>query len=53
VVSPVARLSLDDDLIVHGQVRQKNDFSKAIQVYRVYVEDGREEPVSLAAIKGS
>ncbi len=52
VFSPVAALSLDNDLIVSGQVRQKNDLSKAIQAYRVYVEDGREEPVSLAAIKG-
>jgi predicted Zn-dependent protease len=52
VFSPAAALSLDNDLIVSGQVRQKNDLSKAIQAYRVYVEDGREEPVSLAAIKG-
>jgi predicted Zn-dependent protease len=51
VFSPSARLSLDDDLITAGQVRQKSDLSKALQAYRVYVEDGREEPVSLAAIK--
>jgi hypothetical protein len=51
IFSPLASLSLEDDLIVSGQARQKNDLSKAIQVYRVYVEEGREEPVSLAAIK--
>ena len=51
VFSSPARLALDDDLITTGQVRQKSDLSKAIQAYRVYVEDGREEPVSLAAIK--
>ncbi len=52
VVSPAARFAQEDPLIFMRQTQQNRDFSKTIQVYRIYVEDGREEPVSMAAIKG-
>ncbi len=51
VFSPMARISLYDELTLTGQSRQRSDLSKALQVYRVWVEDGREEPVSMAWIK--
>ncbi len=52
VFSPMARLAMDNSLISTGQTRYKSDMAKTLQVYRVYVEDGREEPVSLAELKG-
>ncbi len=52
VVSPVARFAQDDPLMFMSQTQQNRDFSKTIQVYRVFVEDGREEPVSMADIRG-
>ncbi len=52
VVSPAARLTRDDGIIIMGQSSQKQELSKTIGVYKIYVEDGREEPVSLAEIKG-
>jgi predicted Zn-dependent protease len=52
VVSPAARFAQDDGFIIMGQPSQKKELSKTIRIYRIYVEDGREEPVSLAEIKG-
>ena len=52
VVSPAAKFAPDDGLIIMGQPAQQKELSKTIRVYRVYVEDGREEPVSLAEVKG-
>ncbi len=53
-VSPAARFgSAQGAMMVMGASQQgSSDFSKTIEVYRIYVEDGREEPVSLAEIKG-
>jgi hypothetical protein len=51
VVSPVARHGQEDDLIFRRQTQQGRDLPKTIQVYRIYVDDGREEPVSMAEIK--
>ena len=54
VVSPAARFGGGQSaMIIMGMPQQGgDDFSKTIEVYRVYVEDGREEPVSLSEIKG-
>ncbi len=54
VVSPAARFGGSQGaMVVMGMPQQGGDsFSKTIQVYRVYVDDGREEPVSLAEIQG-
>lgn len=52
VVSPAARFAQEDDLIFRRQTQQNRDLPKTIQVSKVYVEDGREEPVSMAEIKG-
>ncbi len=55
VVSPMAKFPDDDGMsgmIFLGQSQTQPDLSKTIQVYRVYVNDGREELVSLAEVKG-
>lgn len=53
-VSPAARFGGAQGavMIMGGAQQGSSDFSKIIEVYRVYVEDGREEPVSLAEVKG-
>ncbi len=53
-VSPVARFGgAQSGIVIMGMPQQGgDDFSKTIEVYRVYVVDGREEPVSLAEVKG-
>ena len=50
VVSPAARYAQEDDLIFRRQTQQGRYLPRTIGVYRVYVEDGREEPVSMADI---
>jgi TldD protein len=52
VVSPAAKFAQDDGIIIMGQPSQQKELSKTIRVFRVYVDDGREEPVSLAEVKG-
>jgi hypothetical protein len=53
VVSPIVDFANNQGGVIYfGQQQAKKDFSKTIQVYRIYVEDGREVPVSLSEIKG-
>ncbi len=54
VVSPAARFGGSQGAMVIMGMQQQggDDFSKTIEVYRVYVEGGREELVSLTEIKG-